>query len=161
MHYAFCIRWAHFRQTYSVCTCSALILEIHEFLFILNMFTFRWFFFLLLYSNKKVNRMEFIYFYRTHTKKTTTQNYNDLIDIILNVLDFWNVLIYIFTNFHTDILIENQSARSNQIHGDLRLSALHRNDSGYYTCARAELDGEILDSDDEILKIIKLKVICK
>lgn len=57
------------------------------------------------------------------------------------------------------ILIENQSHQSNQIDGDLHINAIHRNDSGYYTCARTK--AHELNHFAEILNNIKLEVICK
>lgn len=61
--------------------------------------------------------------------------------------------------FTIDILIDNQSNRKFQIDGDLHIKFVHRNDSGYYSCARTE--SGILNHHAEISNIIKLETICK
>lgn len=61
--------------------------------------------------------------------------------------------------FTPDILMDNQSNRKYQIDGDLHINSVHRNDSGYYSCAWNQ-PGK-LNHHAEISNIIKLQTICK
>lgn len=55
--------------------------------------------------------------------------------------------------------MDNQSNRKYQIDGDLHINSVHRNDSGYYSCAWNQ-PGK-LNHHAEISNIIKLQTICK
>lgn len=72
--------------------------------------------------------------------------------------DFNSIFCWSLFTKHTGILIDIESSRWNQINGDLHINALHRNDSGYYVCARTK--SHQLNHLD-ILNNIKLEIICK